>query len=277
MNKKSIIFRSILAIGLLGVTFSCSENTDPLPVETDLTVVDDDVAVNQVYEDLDNFTLTVFQSLNFGGRVLNEGFDKICPGVDVTFNEEEKKITVDFGEGCTSPGGTVRKGKIVFTYNQNFLFPGAKVIAVFESYEVDGLAVQGTRTIENQNIDIFNNRVTLKVTVTDGKVTWPDGTFVTYTTTQERVVTLNEQNGYEISITGNASGKSRAGLDYTTTVTSPLLVTQDCVETGVLVPSSGVMEFNYSGFNVSVDYGDGQCDKNIIITYPGGTREVTLD
>jgi len=256
---------------------ACSEDTDPISSEMDLTVVDEDIAVNQVFEDLDNFTLTVFQSLNFGARVLNEDFDKICPGVDVSFDEENKKITVDFGEGCTSPGGTVRKGKIVFTYNQNFLFPGAKVVAVFEGYEVDGLLVQGTRTIENQNLDILNNRVTLKVTVEDGKVTWPDGTFVTYTSTQERIVTLSEENGYEISITGNASGKSRAGLDYTTTVTSPLLVTQDCVETGVLVPSSGVMEFNYSGFTVSVDYGDGPCDKNILITYPGGTKELTVD
>jgi hypothetical protein len=141
---------------------------------------------------------------------------------------------------------------------------------------VNGLKVAGTRTITNGGIDLVATKVTLNVKVENGKITWPDNTFVTYSSTQSRVVSLKEA-GYEATVSGSASGKSREGFDYTATIKTPLLFKEDCVKTGVLVPSLGIVDFSYRGILVSVNYGFGPCDKTVEITYPGGAKEITLD
>lgn len=132
-----------------------------------------------------------------------------------------KKIIVDFGAGCTSPNGVVRKGKILLSYTgSNFLFPGTSIVTTFEGYEVNGLKIQGTRTITNGGIDLLNSKVTLNVKIENGLITWPDNQTVTYSSTQVRQVSLGS-SGYEVSVTGTASGKSREGFDYTATVLEP--------------------------------------------------------
>ncbi|MCS5491201.1 hypothetical protein [Algoriphagus limi] len=276
MKTTSSIFRVFLFLATLSFLGSCDKDSDPTITEPDLSAVEESLEVMQITEDMDYFTLTVLQSIGVNGRILNDPFEKICAGVSVDINDDQKIITIDFGDGCTSPSGIVRKGKITITYNQNFLFPGATVTTNFIGYEVNGLQVSGVRTLVNQAIDLVNNQITLKVSMENGQVTWPDNTFVTYNTDQERVVKLGA-SGYEISITGTANGQSREGFPYSSTVSSDLIVKQDCVETGVLIPTAGLMELNYRGFQLTIDYGQGSCDKTILITYPGGTKEITVD
>jgi hypothetical protein len=195
----------------------------------------------------------------------------------VTHDESAKKITVDFGSGCTSPNGVTRKGKVFLSYSgTNFLFPGSSIVTTFDGYEVNGLKVQGTRTITNAGIDLINSKVTLNVKIENGVITWPDNSSVTYSSNQVRQVTLGSA-GYEVSATGTASGISRKGFEYTATVTESLIIKEDCARTGVYVPSSGVLSFTFLGITASVDYGSGTCDKVVVVTYPGGTKELTLD
>ena len=255
--------------------FSCGDSTDSIVPEPDLSIVDDEFAINAAFEDLDFMTLDVLQTSGLGLRTT--GQNELCPGAKVTHDTQSKKITIDFGTGCTSPNGVKRKGKAILTYSgRNFLFPGTSIVTTFEGYEVNGLKVAGTRTITNGGIDLVATKVTLNVKVENGKITWPDNTFVTYSSSQSRVVSLKEA-GYEATVSGSASGKSREGFDYTATIKTPLLFKEDCVKTGVLVPSLGIVDFSYRGILVSVNYGFGTCDKTVEITYPGGTKEITLD
>lgn len=275
MNKLSVSFSFAILILLSVVLVSCSDSGDQDPAEPSLALVDDEFAINAAYEDLDFLTLDVLQSSGLGLRTL--AVADLCTNTIVTHNEAAKKITVDFGAGCTSPNGVTRKGKVILSYTgTNFLFPGTAITTTFEGYEVDGLKVQGTRTITNGGIDLLKNKVTLNVKVENGLITWPDNTSVTYSSTQVRQVTLGA-GGYEASITGTASGKSREGFDYTAATTEPLIVNEDCARTGVSVPSSGVLAFTFQGIAVSANYGSGTCDKVIDITYPGGSKQITLD
>lgn len=276
MKTYSSIFRAFLFLATLSFLGSCDKDSDPTITEPDLAIIEENLEVMQIEEDMDNYTLTVLQSIGINSRILNDSFDKICAGVSVDFNDDQKIITIDFGDGCTSPSGIVRKGKISIAYNQNFLFPGATVTTTFTGYEVNGLKISGERTLVNQAIDLQNNQITLKVTMENGKVTWPDNTFVTYNTDQVRVVKLGAL-GYEISITGTANGQSREGIPYSSSITSALIVKQDCVESGILIPTTGVMDFTYGGIQVTLDYGTDTCDKTILLSYPGGSKEITLD
>ncbi|TFV95499.1 hypothetical protein E4S40_04565 [Algoriphagus kandeliae] len=276
MKSTSSIFRIFLFLATLSFLGSCDKDSDTPITEPDLSAIEESLEVMQITEDMDYFTLTILQSIGINGRLMDDPFEKICAGVSVDVNSDQKTITIDFGDGCTSPSGIVRKGKITITYTQNFLLPGATVTTNFIGYEVNGLKITGVRTLVNQAIDLINNQVTLKVTMENGQVTWPDNTFVTFNTDQIRVVKLGA-TGYEISITGTANGQSREGAPYSSNVTSALVVKQDCVESGVLIPTSGVMDFTYEGFQLAIDYGQGNCDKTILISYPGGTKEITVD
>lgn len=274
--KKLNSFLSVVLMGtLVLIQLGCGSTEDPIAPEPNMDLVEDEFTINAAYEDLDFLTLDVLQRSGLGLRT--QSVADICANTAINHDQAAKKITVDFGAGCTSPNGVVRKGKIILAYTgTNFLFPGTSIVTTFDAYEVNGLKVQGTRTITNGGIDLINSRVTLNVKIENGVITWPDKTSVTYKSTQIRQVKLGSA-GYEVSATGTASGKSKQGFDYTASVTEPLLINEVCARTGVYVPSSGILGFTFQGIAASVDYGSGTCDKIVVLTYPGGTKELTLD
>lgn len=269
----SFLFLMIFGIMLIS---SCDMNDEPS--EPDLTVVEEDTQVKMAFEDLDNLTLTVLSNSGLSARTtVDIPAGNICEGAIVSIDESAKTIMVDFGDGCTSTNGVTRKGIINLTYTGNLLLTGAKITTSFDGYEVNGYKVEGTRTITNKGVDLESNTINLEVKIEGGKVTWPDDTFVTLTSDQLRDIKLGTQGQYEASITGTATGTSRSGFEYTSSVTEALIYTKSCVESGVTVPLSGILEFQFSGIEASVDYGDGACDKMATIYYPSGTKEVTLD
>lgn len=254
---------------------SCTDNDDTENPENAVDVMETEFEINGAFEDTDNVTLEVLQSSGLGLRT--SATYSFCESADITHNVASKQITVDFGTGCTASNGTVRSGKFTLTYSgTNFLLPGTSVVTTFEDYTVDGVTVNGTRTLTNTGIDLANSTVTLAVKVENGEIAWTDGSSVTYTSTQVRQLKVT-QDGYESSITGTASGKSKENKNYTVTITDPLISTQACLLTGVYIPSKGMLELVYGSVTVSADYGDGTCDKKVMITYPGGTKEVTVD
>lgn len=269
----SILFVLILGIMLIS---SCNTNeTEPAP---DLSVVEEDAEVKMAFEDLDNLTLTVLSNSGLSARTtVDIPAANICDGAVVTIDEGTKSIKVNFGDGCTTSNGVTRKGIVNLTYTGNLLLTGAKITTTFEGYEVNGYKVEGTRTISNQGVDVNSNTITLGVKITNGKVTWPDASFVTITSDQVREIKLGTQGEYEASITGTASGTSRFGYLYTTSVTEPLIYKKSCIESGVMAPITGILKLEFRDIEVSVDYGNGDCDKNATIFYPNGSKQITLD
>ncbi|HSF55124.1 MAG TPA: hypothetical protein VLA71_15320 [Algoriphagus sp.] len=273
INFFNLLKPAFLAIPFL--IFSCNDDGNPTDSEPNMAVVEDEFSINAAYEDTDLITLDVLQNSGLGLRTL--GVADLCANTVVTHNEETKKITIDFGAGCTSPNGVTRKGKILLAYSGvNFLFPGTSIITSFEGYEINGMKIEGTRSLTNAGVDLINSRITLNVKIENGKLTWPDNSSATYISNQIRKLTLGNA-GYQVDITGTSSGKSREGIDYTAVVTESLIVDEECARSGVYIPSSGVMDFTFSGVTLSANFGTGSCDKVALITYPGGSKEITLD
>lgn len=270
------LFRHFLLLAFFSIAlFSCNEGLDSLLPEPDLSLVEDEFEVSTVLEDLDNLTLKSLEASGLGFRTTALANGSICSTATLNHDTAGKKITVDFGTGCTSNGIT-RKGKVIFTYTGSFLIPGSSVVTTFQGYEVNGLKVEGTRTITNTGINIQNFEITLAVKIQNGKVTWPDGKVSTFITDQVRKVTLGS-SGYQASVTGTGSGTSKSGISYTASISEPLIVTQTCVESGVSIPNKGKMNFSYLSIVFTVDYGAGECDKKLTISYPGGSKEMILD
>ena len=253
--------------------FSCSDDPDPVSAEPKVEIVEESFEVNAAFEDLDLLTLDVLQSIGLGARLLTDA--DICANTVVDQNLAQGKITIDFGAGCTSPNGVLRKGKILISFSPLEALLG-KISAkmTLEGYEINGLKIEGIKSIIG-TMPTQASSVSLNVKIEDGKVTWPDNTSATYTTTQSRVVTLGDTGS--VSITGTAAGKSREGFDYTAATTEALILNQECIRTGVFVPSIGKMDFSVPGGTLAVNLGEGNCDRLATVAYPGGSKEVTLD
>lgn len=268
---------TLIFIGMISVLIiSCESIADKILPEPDLSLLEDEVEIYRSYEDVDNITLEVMQANGLGARVLNSSRTLLCQSASVNLDKQTKKIIIDFGTGCTSEEGVVRKGKVLLTYSGNLLFPGSIITTTFEGYEVNGLKLEGTRFLTNTGINLETSTITMTVKVENGKITWSDNTFATLKMDQVREITLGPQ-GYETSVNGTGSGKSRNDYNYTTSITSPLKLTQTCISSGIWVPNSGVLQFTYKGITASVDYGSGACDKVGKVTYPGGSKDVTFD
>ncbi len=269
----TILFLMIFGILLVS---SCDMNEEPQ--EPNLAVVNEGVEVNMAFEDLDNLTLSVLSTSGLSARTsVNIPASNICAGAIVTLDESTKSVKINFGDGCTSTNGVIRKGIINLAYTGNLLITGAKITTTFENYEVNERKIEGTRILTNKGVSLENSTVTLEVKIQNGKVTWSDGSFVAITSDQLREIKLGTQGDYEASITGTASGTSRYGDLYTSSVTEPLIYKKNCLESGVKIPNSGILAFQYNEIEVTVDYGDGTCDKMATIFYPNGSKPVTLD
>ncbi|SFU10744.1 hypothetical protein SAMN04489724_4039 [Algoriphagus locisalis] len=271
-------YPSLLAMIMGVMLISSCDNMNDAPPVPDLSVVEEDAEVNMAFEDLDNLTLTVLSNSGLSARTsVDIPAGNICDGAVVTIDESAKTIKVDFGDGCTSSSGTTRKGIINFTYTGNLLLTGAEITTTFENYEVNGYKVEGIRTITNKGFELASNSISLAVTIENGKVTWPDDSFVTIASDQLREIKLGTQGEYEASITGTATGTSREGFSYTSLVIEPLIYTKSCLESGVKLPISGILRFQFRDIEASVDYGNGSCDKEATIFYPNGSLPVTFD
>lgn len=266
-------------IGLVGIAFllfSCELDSEKLISEPDLALLEDEFEINTVLEDLDNVTMNAMESSGLGLRVMNVSNGNFCSSAKLNHDSAIKRITVDFGTGCTAPNGIARKGKVIFNYTGSFLVPGSSVTTTFEGYEVNGLKVEGSRTLTNTGVNLQNLEISLTVKMQNGKITWQDGKTSTFSGDQIRKVTMATA-GYQVSVTGKGSGKTRGGKSYTAEIIEPLLVTQACLESGISAPNKGKVSLNFTIFSVTVDYGAGECDKKLQITYPGGSKEVILD
>lgn len=210
---------------------------------------------------------------NSGGRYEESSF---CASVEL--DKTNSVLTLDFGAGCTSESGRVRKGKIIFQYTS--LNPlGARSI-IFDDYEVDGTRVEGTITTSAITRN-SNNKLTFTRKVMNGKLIFSDGKIFLYNADHAFTWTEGEGNlnvfSWVFEMNGSSAGTNREGVSYTGTITTPYTIKYSCFQNGVFYPVSGVGVFTPSqGFPFTVNFGDGSCDKKVSVTVGAFSSEVTL-
>lgn len=199
----------------------------------------------------------------------------LVKATDNSLTSPHGTITIDFGTGCTGPNGKVRKGKIIVEYKGRRFLPNSRIITTFSGYSVDGIAIEGTRTLTNTSAS-ETAAISFSIVEDGMKVTYPDGTFATRTA--NRVRTWNRTaNPLEDSwtVSGSASGANRKGKTYTMTITKDLVYKRSCAITNkVFIPVQGTKELTVDSKKVTLDYGTGTCDNIVTITINGKSKDV---
>ncbi len=189
-------------------------------------------------------------------------------------------LTIDYGTtGCVGADLRVRKGKVIvnFTGGKVMTVAGATRVVTHSNHFVDDIKVEGTKTLTNNGLNA-SGQPNWTRTVDNHKLTFPDGKVAMWSSTQSIVMTAGYATPLNVlddvfAISGSSSGTNRNGKTFATVTTTPLVKNATCPWF-----VSGIKTLTLNGDKtVTINYGNGTCDKKATITLPNGTtKEVTI-
>ena len=264
-------FNQFIAVALImGLLFtSCQKEqeeqlTDEQETEQMIISSEDHATADNLYQDVEDRVDEAIQT---------RGNGMTCPTVtaDPNWQTYPRTVTIDFGDGCEGVDGRTRKGQIVVEVTDNILNVDAMRRATLVGFSVDGIQIEGSRTWKNVGYDAEGN-ITLSRRVTNAKITYLDGDVAEWESDGLLTQTAGGATPFNFfdnvfEITGTASGINRHGHAFTVTIDEALVKDKVCPW---LV--SGILSLTVDNVEVSLDYGNGNCDRKAILKLPNGTE-----
>ncbi|HCC71297.1 MAG TPA: hypothetical protein DEQ09_09130 [Bacteroidales bacterium] len=261
---------------------ACENSTSQLNTD-DIDLADDDIVTEAIFDDVfnsaDNATEIVESFMLKNTGVKGENVIVVadsCPTVTVDFiSDNERIVTIDFGEGCVGLWDQTRAGKIIINVIGHRREVGSTRTVSFDEYYFNGIKVEGTKVTENMG-ENDNGNVVFSSSLSDGMLTFPNDTSVTRQYYREREWVAGYDTRViwddECLITGYASGTTYRGITYENTITSALYWKRVC-----RFFVSGVIQINREGVEpFEIDYGDGECDALAVIRRGDDEKEIIL-
>ena len=193
------------------------------------------------------------------------------------------KIVIDFGTtGCRGLDGHFRRGKIITEYTNRLIIPGASATTRFDGFYVDSIKVEGTHKIANTSSSNTTRQYT--VDVTDARLTKPSGNYVEWRnhkviTQIEGLLTVVPLDDI-FRIEGSASGKVKRGallVAWESNILEPLIKKFNC--RWIVKGTTRTVRANStanSPWIAVLNFGDGTCDNQAVITINGISHQITL-
>jgi hypothetical protein len=283
---------SFALLALFITLISCTE-TERFTAN-DAQNIENEAATDSFFEDADDISnVALFSDTETaGGKTSGSGSRsivindlrfqcatvEITPGANSTPEVPTGTITVTFDGSCSDIRGNVRSGQLVINYNGRRYLPGAVRTFTLVDYRINGIEVEGTRTVTNIS-GSTDEAPKFRIVLEEGRVTWPDGTFATRTAdrTRQWIRQANPINDSWV-VTGNAAGVNRRGSSYSMEITQPMEYKRECaVSARVFMAVEGTKVLTIDGERqMTIDYGNGECDREVTITVEGVTRTVTV-
>jgi hypothetical protein len=247
--------------------------------ESEQSAYEAEESTENIFDVVESITLAAmdFSDASSGGRLaVFQNPETDCAEISITLGDEMNTVVIDFGDGCEGPDGKTRKGKVIVDYKGNWLMEESLVTTVLQDFYIDGIKVEGTRVVNSLGFE--NNTLTLGVQIIGGKVTWPDESFLTRTSTRTHKLIIGQSlDEIELEVTGEAAGVTREGIEYVVETVEPLLFKGSCRGNTIYLPVSGIKTITIPELPVlTVDYGAGDCDNKITVILDRGSKEITL-
>jgi hypothetical protein len=264
---KSILVCVCIALVLL--LASCSkEDAAPDFSADDTESVNSDVLSDTYFEDTDDLTGSALGTQSLGGKV--ETDDRmVCASVIRQGDEFSGTVRLDFGGGCEDLRGNTRKGAIKVVRTGRPDAAGGKWSVSYENYSINGIVLEGTREVTV--VSVTDTLIVYDIVLTGGRITWPDGRFATREAKHRRHY---ERHGNHLLdrliIYGTAHGTLRNGRGFSIEILERLIYRRACLAQGVIIPVSGKKLIKHGERELTVDYGDGNCDNFVTLTNKNG-------
>jgi hypothetical protein len=276
---KTKAFFIILALGLF--TFFACTKLKNLIEATSSDLADDDAVTQVAFDDVSNtidYATAIMENMPGTTKGDQVVLADSCPTITITnplTGVFPKRITINYGTGCTGFYSSTRSGKIIIDVTDKRSTVGATRTTTFDNYYFNGIKVEGTHVLTT--MALHGTNPVFSVTLTGGKLTLPDGKTVERTVSHQRewIAGYNTPKNIwddEYLITGTATGKGVNGNAYTNTILTALHWTRVCE---FLV--SGSIKFERTGVEpIVLDYGTGACDAKATVSRGDQSKEITL-
>ena len=291
MNNLNARITALVIVGAISLLTGCQDE-DRLTVADTQDIIEE-ALTDSYFQDMDDMAGVAINAptedaYNSGGRIattITISDDRMsCNDIIITIDKRDGStldsprgvMVVDFGTtGCPDARGNIRTGKIIFTYEGKRFQPGSTVVTTVENYTINGVKLEGTRTLTNvTGSDSQSPR--FNVVLANGKATFiADGTVAE----RESNITWQWHRGQtfaddylEIDQSSLASGVTRGGRTYAVSLTKALKYKRFC---GIAV--EGIKKYVIDGTKqIVIDYGDGECDKKITVLVNGNNKSLTV-
>ncbi len=270
------LMKSILAIFFgASILISCNKDSNLTP---DSTINEAAITTSEDLSDSEAYT----QNTEDESDMIIETSGAGGPGgsncANVTFSAPRgtfpQTVTVDFGNGCTDRHGRVRKGKVIVTFSDTLIKANATKTITFQNFYIDSAKIEGVRTWKN-NGNNAQNQPSFTRSISNGKITFGDGTFATWNATHTVTKTQGQNTRTFLddvwSVTGSESGVNRKNKKFSSVIASPIVHKALCPWI-----VNGVRTITIENKSRSLDYGygGGDCDREALLTLPDGQTKV---
>ncbi len=205
-----------------------------------------------------------------------------------TTNPFPVRVEMDFGPvPCLWPDGHTRRGKIITEYTNRLLVPGAVATTVFQDYFIDSMQVEGTHKITNTGTGNPNTPPARQFTVEviDGKITKHNGNYIEWNSTRvitqlEGLATPDIPIDDVFKIEGHSRGRALRGsllVAWESSVIEPLIKRFNCrwIVKGA-IRTVRLNATTNTPWVAVLDFGNGTCDNQAVITINGISHQITL-
>lgn len=264
-----ILFFVILVLSLL----SCKKAKETAPDSN--TGAATTFELNEVYNRLDDVGRLVDDALKQeeNNNKLRQTASQSSPTVcwdSLAHDTIKHIITLYFNGTVCSLDQRTRSGQLMINYapGKKYTEEGFSATVTLKNFSIDNLFLQGARTVENTGSDSLGN-VNYTITESNVNILFPDSTHNTWSSVRSRSWNLNGSPASfwddSWTINGNANGTQRNGKEYAVTFNN-VLTKAACIAEGIYCPVQGQEPIIIPDGKLTVDFGDGSCDKSVKIT-----------
>lgn len=271
MKRTSLIFATGLMM-MAAISFtSCQKDDEQDPI---ITQAAEDSDVDSYYDDVitevDELTLVgdskdsqlMYATLGGQGtRTRKTSWDGNCRVDSITYNNFVN---------ANSRFERVKNGIIVIRTCGQYNGAEFERTITFKNFTINGNLIEGTKVIRKTAEHQY------QITLTNGKITFTDGTTYTRTVERTRTWVAGYDTPYNVwddvyTLEGTANGVNRQGNAYIHQIKSALMFRLSC---RWIV--QGIIDITVGDKQASIDYGNGECDNLAYVTVNGKTYEVKL-
>lgn len=267
MKHKS--YRIILMFAaLLFAVASCNDDDNTPSKSSDSDVIASVSQTLKMQNSVNDVALNSKESLA-GFSLVKTFHQDSCPKVIYDINSLDSLI-LDFGvDSCEWYNGQYFSGRIILVLDTTMM---GEVEIIFENFCSQDFCLNGEYSLDFGDSDF-------SMDFEDQVFTDEDGNEYTYSADFSYSLlsdggTPDDFSDDQYEITGSSSGMDSEGNAFTFEIVSALLLDLGCETPEV---TSGIAVFRMEGqSDVTVDYGDGTCDQEVVVTVDGVEKAVNM-
>jgi hypothetical protein len=280
--KKSPLKNLVLVLAIAFLGYGCNKEKEEVDYDTQSS--QDNAQAENILNEINEIADQAVEDglLSTHRFASGNNFLSSCGSITVTVDSTDSSgtATIDFGTHfCKGIDTKFRKGKITVSFTGPYREAGTVITIAATNYFVGydsayATKVNGQRTVTNNGTN-GNGNLSYSIQANATLANYLNEQ-MTWSSTRNREwtagVATSAWNDDEYLITGNASGKSFGGVNFSASITEALHVKLNCrwITEGTfsLTPENKEPR--------TLDYGDGACDNDATVTIKDKTYNITI-